>query len=193
MSKEDAQHTLGHIHRSPMERDAVHVAVIQVRAAENLKVGQHIGFAEGGYLVTASPSPNYPLLGIVDPYLAKDPAKGEQFWMMLYPNTITGLKHVWDHPYVSGDSKGVASASEKWLRDFADQVDADYQQMMYTAGTHCDDSRFPDYLIEGGKWEGQTTPDEFWTHFANVTGRKVKMWKDNAGNEHGPGIFSCSC
>lgn len=188
MSKEDTQQTIGTIHQGSYERDAIHVAVIPVVANETLKPGQHIGFCEGGYQVTATPPAPYKLIGIVDPFLPKEIEEGQRFWMVLYPNTITGLKHVWSHPAISQDGRGVGSISEKWLRDFADDVDADYHEMMHVAGTHCDESNRwgGDYLIEGGKWEGQGTPKEFWMHFHAVTGKQPP-------NDDKPGIFSCSC
>lgn len=189
MSKEDTQQTFGKIHTGIYERDAVHVAVVPVLANEELKPGQHIGFDEGGYRVTATPPEPYKLIGIVDPFLPSNVKKGDRFWMVLYPNTITGLKHVWSHPAISQDGQGVGSESEKWLRDFAALVDADYHEMMYVASTHCDtkDRWGGDYLCEGGKWEGQSTPAEFWDHYERVTGKKLP--EDRTGT----GIFTCSC
>lgn len=190
MSKEDTQQTIGTIHKEAYERDAVHVAVVPVVAKELLKPGQHIGFDEGGWRVTATPPEPYKLIGIVDPFLPREVVEGERFWMVLYPNTITGLKHVWSHPSISLDGRGVGSVSEKWLRDFAVAVDADYHEMMHIASTHCEGakSQYGDYLCEGGKWEGQSTPDEFWDHYLVVTGKKP------ADSKYGkPGIFSCSC
>ena len=190
MSKEDTQQTIGKLHQESYERDAIHVAVIPVMASEPLKPGQHIGFTEGGYRVTATPSEPYKLIGIVDPFLPQDVEKGQRFWMVLYPNTITGLKHVWSHPSIAQDGRGVASQSEKWLRDFANEVDADYDEMMHVASTHCEDATnsWGEYLIEGGKWEGQSTPSEFWEHYQNVTGKKQRDSKYGS-----TGIFSCSC
>ena len=188
MSQEDTQHTIGKLHEEAYERDAIHFAVVPVTANESLKPGQHIGFTEGGYQVTAAPSLPYKHIGIVDPFLSKPLKKGDRFWMILYPNTITGLKHVWSHPSFSDDGRGVGSSSEKWLRDFARSVDADYHQMMYVASSHCEgDSKWGEYLIEGGEWEGQSTPDEFWDHFKNLTGKEPDK-------KYGlPRIFSCSC
>ncbi len=188
MSKEDTQHTIGTFHDGSYDRDAIHFAVVPVVAKEHLEPGEHIGFDEGGWRVTATPPEPYKLIGIVDPFLPRDVKEGDRFWMVLYPNTITGLKHVWSHPAISQDGRGVGSESEKWLRDFANEVDADYHEMMQIASTHCEGakSQWGDYLIEGGKWEGQRTPAEFWTHYQNVTGKKP------ADNDK-PGIFSCSC
>ncbi len=84
-------------------------------------------------------------------------------------------------------------ASERWLKNFADIVDADFEEMMDVAESHCLDDEgdrkkvWPDYLIDGGKWDGEQTPEKFWVHYHIVTGR-------NPDTEYGlPGIFSCSC
>jgi hypothetical protein len=190
MSKEDTQQTIGTFHDGIYDRDAIHFACVPVIAKEVLKPGQHIGFEEGGYRVTGSPLAPYKLIVIVDPFLPRDVKEGDRFWMILYPNTITGLKHVWSHPDIAQDGRGVGSPSEKWLRDFANEVDADYHEMMQVASTHCEGakSQWGEYLIEGGKWEGQNTPDEFWEHYQNVTGKKTRDSKYGM-----PGIFSCSC
>jgi hypothetical protein len=181
---------LGQIITTPQERDAIHIAVLPVRNGgdETLVPGQHIGFSENGWWVTGNPQTPRKLVGIVDPFLAAPVKPREKFWMFLYPQTITGLRHDWSHPAISQDGCGVGSSSEKWLRDFAASVDANYHEMMHVASTHCEGAKntWPDYLIEGGKWEGQSTPAEFWTHFENVTGKRP------SGDDK-PGIFSCSC
>jgi hypothetical protein len=181
----DSQFLIGKLIDGRGEPDAIHVATMPVTAAETLKPGQHIGFKDE-YRVTGSPPTPYKLLGIVDPFLTADVVEGQRFFMLLYPNTITGLRHVWTHPDISASGLGVGLPSEKWLRDFADDVGADYHEMMQVAASHCDEkNRWGDYLCEGGKWEGQSTPEEFWTHYAAVTGKTPK---------NGPtGIFSCSC
>jgi hypothetical protein len=159
MSKEDTQFSIGKLHDGHYERDAIHFAVMPVMAGDDLKPGQHIGFKEGGYLVTASPVAPYKLIGIVDPFLPNDVKKHERFWMVLYPNTITGLKHVWSHPDIAQDGQGVGTYSEKWLRDFADSVDADYDEMMRVAETHCGESKWGgDYMKAASSHIRQTAP-----------------------------------
>lgn len=84
---------LGHLPGPDARRDAVHVAVAPVEAAEELQPGQHIGLidnkAHGNH-----PSP----VGVVDPFLSTVVNLGERFWLFLYPNTVTSLRHVWTHP-----------------------------------------------------------------------------------------------
>jgi hypothetical protein len=77
-------------------RDAVHVAVAPVTAVERLLPGQHVGFASPDSFEAVAPAAEP--VGIVDPYLANPVEPGERFWLFLYPNTVTSLRHVWTHP-----------------------------------------------------------------------------------------------
>lgn len=94
----DALETLGMIHFKPESRDAIHLAVIPVIAAEHLQPGQDIthidGMAYGAHTRGIAP------IGIADPFLPKTAAikAGDQFWLVIYPRMITSLRHVWEHP-----------------------------------------------------------------------------------------------
>ena len=73
-------------------RDAVHVAIAPTTAACELRPGQHVdqhGRPEG---------PGAVPVGIVDPFLREPVAAGQRFWLFLYPNTVTSLRHEWTHP-----------------------------------------------------------------------------------------------
>src|SRR6185503_14302303 len=118
---------VGKLLDKPEERDAIHIAVAPVIAGEPLQPGQHIGL-QGTDTETATSEPSSGWIGIVDPFLPHLVNKGDRFWMFLYPNTITSLKHQWTHPafgpeVFTGASKNPAeaatmAASEQWLRDF---------------------------------------------------------------------------
>jgi hypothetical protein len=62
------------------DRDAVHVAVKKMRAVRTMYPGEHLQN------------------GIVDPFLKAPVRYGEWYWLLLYPNTVTTLRHVWEHP-----------------------------------------------------------------------------------------------
>lgn len=77
-------------------RDAIHVAVAPVTAAVRLAPGQHVGLIEAGNTELVGPCDAN--IGVVDPFLMGDVEPGRRFWMLLYPGTVTGLRHVWTHP-----------------------------------------------------------------------------------------------
>lgn len=167
---------LGNLPEANQGRDAVHVAIAPMIAAERLSPGQHVGLIGDRAGSTAK------TIGIVDPFLRGAVFEGERFWLVLYPQTITSLRHVWEHPAFSG-GEGSVSASEKWLREMAEQVGVSYSRLLNAAKEHIE---FDEYLVGGGEMEGVITPDEFWDHYEAVTGTRVPHEK--RGN-----FFSCSC
>jgi len=88
-------------------RDAIHVAILPVVAAEALVPGQLIGLWEhrppnNTVLVGQATQ----VLGIVDPYLTcKTVEKGQLFYMFILPNTITAQRHEWTHPVIDTEHR----------------------------------------------------------------------------------------
>jgi hypothetical protein len=176
------------------QRDAIHVALAPVVAAERLVPGAPIGFVEGSTeLVSArTTSP----IGIVDPFLTAIVEREQRFWMFLYPNTITSLRHDWTHPAFVEVPKPPApsrAASEKWLRDFCDTHDCpSYETIMKAIdGTLADADDYgrwgylnDEYFYFSGRDAHAEIPAEFWTHVETVLGRPVPVKAAS---------FSCSC
>jgi hypothetical protein len=75
-------------------RDAIHVAVISVTAWGSLNRGDRVKWHRKGVSVRVCHS-DEDAIGIVNPFLNR--AEGT-VWIMLYPNTVTGMKHHWSHP-----------------------------------------------------------------------------------------------
>ncbi len=188
----DSQFLIGKLIDGAGEPDAIHIATMPVTAAETLKPGQHIGFEEGGLRVMSKPPEPYKLIGIVDPFLAENVTKGQRFFMFLYPNTITGLRHVWTHPAFEKKVESPVSVdSEAWLRSFCETADCPkYERVMELIekgeikeeyGTSYYDE---EYLHFSGSDAHATIPPEFWNHVEVVLGKKI-------GKR--PTYFSCSC
>lgn len=70
-------------------RDAVHIAVAPIVAPCDLRPGEHVD--EHG-------RPGTNPVGIVDPFLQEPVRAGQRFWLFLYPNSVTSLRHEWTHP-----------------------------------------------------------------------------------------------
>ncbi len=185
MKPVDALETLGTIIDESAGRDAIHLAVEPVIAAEKLRPGEHVGFIKGGVGRCDKP------IGIVDPFVV-GVKKGERFWLVLYPRTITSLRHVWTHPEfpdakvpevkttTASDTK---AESIRWLESYAASIPVRYDELIENAGYYLEDE---EYWCQGSRFDGVYLADEFWNHYQIVTGKSVPEDKRNS-------FFSCSC
>jgi len=100
---------LGLIVTGDQQRDAIHVAVAPVVASQDLNPGDH---------VNKDGAKGCDPIGIVDPFLKKKVKRGQTFWLLLYPNTVIGMRHHWIHPVFDGQRE----IAEQWLRKYALRV-----------------------------------------------------------------------
>lgn len=90
---------LGTLIENAAQRDAVHVAIAPMKAGTKLSPGDHVGISSEG----EATEEDTPHIGIVDPFLRKVVRPGETFWLVLYPGSVTNLRHMWDHPGLGAD------------------------------------------------------------------------------------------
>lgn len=194
--------TLGQLLNGNEGRDAVHVAIAPVVAAERMRPGEHVGFMVKGNCELVGPGPGPGSIGIVDPFLMKPVEQGQRFWMFLYPNTIQSLRHEWVHPAFPAVAdvvppKPTKAESEAWLREFVRTSDCpDYDTLIAAASGQDIESPDPEwygtyrndgeYLHFSGRDAHGDIPPEFWDHVENVTGKTIPR-HDRATS------FSCSC
>ncbi len=189
----DALETLGTLIPEGSGRDAIHLAVDPAVAAMTLRPGEDVGFVDGGVGICDNP------VGIVDPFLKANLKKGDRFWLVVYPRTITSLRHVWEHPAFPVSAVDLRQAvnrapepskavSEQWLRDFCAAADCPgYERTIALALDHIEEDGWSDeYLLVRGSDAHGDIPPEFWTHFEIVTGVKAPEQKRAT-------YFSCSC
>jgi hypothetical protein len=186
----DALATLGTIIDERAGRDAIHLAVEPVVAVEKLYPGQHVGFVDGGVGGAGRH------IGIVDPFIAGFVAPGQRFWLVVYPRTITSLRHVWEHPAFTSPTAQVdeqdddpKAASERWLRNYAAEIDEGFNTLVEAADDWVRDgswfygARTGDYF---GKFEGESTHPDFWKHYQVYRGVVVPEAQQHS-------FFTCSC
>ena len=128
----------------PAFRDAIHIAVTPIEAAEWLAPGQSVRIAESGKAVAA---PRGGGCGVVDPFLPEHVTIGERFWLFMNPYSITSLRHAWTHPALKDEpvQSSDRAQAEKWLRNFAESWEMDFEQLVteaakageVCAGTEC--------------------------------------------------------
>lgn len=186
---------LGTIPKGDEGRDAVHVAIVPARAASEMVRGLPVKMnvnneAESCRVADA--------IGVVDPFIPNYTVpKGSWFWLCLYPKTITGLRHVWEHPsFPVAESPAplpVASdklASESWLKDYVrkhcpyreNEPDGGYSEFLgyvkeerwiYYQGSDCHNLSDVD------------DADELFRHLSVVLDRRIDASYFDA--------FTCSC
>lgn len=95
MPPEDAPHLGALVPANEFRRDAIHVAVAPVVAGSPMMPGDHCRMVDWQ---TAYPCVSGKGVGVADPYLVGSIDTGDRFWLLLYPNTVTGMRHAWTHP-----------------------------------------------------------------------------------------------
>lgn len=173
------------------KRDAVHVAIVPMQAAEKLSPGDHVGFADPSDQTQVGESDKP--FGIVDPYLEKHVKKGQWVYVCLYPNTVTSLRHQWTHPAFTEDAPMAKAASitlsdallkaKNIIEAEASRAGLDYDEIMAGARDYVASG---EYLSEGYRWDGHEmiNAEAFWDAYHLLTGEKPKY----------PGsLFACSC
>lgn len=184
---------LGKILTTEEHRDAIHIAVAPVTASATLSPGDRIGFMSDGTVDSTAEV----IIGIVDPFLTRRVSKGERFYLFLFPNTITSLRHDWTHPAFEQhrDTPEAATTksriqhqqdSLKWLTAHAELLDITYSALMRDAKTWLE---YEDHTVQHGSehWRDMFgDPVEFWHHYEIVTGEVVPEDRKRS-------FYCCSC
>ncbi|MCW5720736.1 MAG: hypothetical protein KIS86_06300 [Devosia sp.] len=205
----DAVATIGMLIPEDAGRDAIHLATEPVVAGERLHAGQHIGFLKDGTVGTAAKE----LLGIVDPFLASTLFPGDRFWLVVYPRTITSLRHVWTHPsfapaeIVAADKAEAdpspyrvpndIDASRAWVNNWLSGADQPLETVdeliVVIEGGSVGDGDY--YTVKLSDWDSNAIhstgsdahahiPQELWDHMEVVMQKRIQKR---------PEYFSCGC
>lgn len=180
--------TLGQfISEAGAERDAVHVAVYPAVASGVLAPGVPVRLIRGNIALECERSDRRSV-GIVDPFLKETVIRtGQMFWVFLYPNTVSGMRHHWSHPMFDRETPtdGLRERATEWLRDFARQTAMSVTEIVEEASTY-------DGCIYTGdndvcSLDELADPEEFWTNIEIYTGQAF-----NADHRRSLG-FRCGC
>lgn len=177
---------LGELVDDKQDRDAIHIAIVPMKASELLRPGQRVGLI-GDDECEAGPSEN--CVGIVDPYLVDVVPKGAVFWLFLLPNTVTGMRHHWEHPEFQNDQL-ISQAMQKenarmWLIDQCDPLGMSFEELTSRNSELVNGGYIKTHQNESARDHWYEIEDQFWRFLEIYTGQVIK--------ESDRGGFTCSC
>ena len=154
-------------------RDAIHVAVVSLIAADTLGPGQRVVWKDKNVSVIAHVGTSHHGIGIVNPFVFGGYYhKGDKVWIMLYPNSVTGMTHHWSHPdfdSVEEEKFGLTSQSARsFIKNMAETLRVESDYLIELATIYCQH--------QSGCWphdDFQASPEDwevFWKAYSVVTG-----------------------
>lgn len=171
---------IGKIIESEQHRDAIHVALAPMVAGQDLFPGQHVALSEDSSEAVCDGQK----LGIVDPYLSKKVNKGEKFWLFLYPNTVTSLRHEWEHPAF----KPVIDTEKLEIEELAEKAGMSYGRLMDAVSQY---ANYEDYTHMGSNQDYESLSyndmEKIYKHHEKVNNVQVQP------DRFGVNPFTCSC
>ena len=169
---------LGKLLAGNEQRDAIHVAIAPVEngTSECLRRGAPIKLIQGSTKKVRG-CPFSKSDGIVDPFLQKEVGLRDKFYMVLHPNTVTGMRHEWTHP--------AFDSQPEWLISMADTIGVTVDELIEMADKHLETGE----LICMGFNEGYSDIYssqwmKFWNYYASIRGTP----SDRTGS-----FFRCAC
>lgn len=160
-------------------KDAIHVAIVSVRAAEMLTPGQRCSMNEFSEAVA-----NEKGEGVVDPFLRGNVSRGENFQLLLDQTEIPNVRHVWEHPKVSFAAPTRPPVMNRTIENAAKLFGVTYQQIMNDAAFVVDRDRHATYsgtlspedfkklLIDIEEGDADFETGDFWSEWADETGHE---------------------
>lgn len=157
-------------------RDAIHVAVVSLKAAGSMYAGDPVIWHEKGKSVKVVDSRLAPI-GIVSAFMKNGVNEGDLVWIMLYPNTVTGMTHHWSHPdFDSVKNEMSLEQANLIIENMADELgtfiygddESRSETLIHHANRYCQH--------QSGCWsedEYQASPESwenFWKAYSVVTG-----------------------
>jgi hypothetical protein len=179
---------IGQLLTANEQKDAIHIAVAPVTANEEIMPGDEIGFIDSAAgLVGDCDKP----IGIADPFLKRAIKKGERFYLFLFPNTVTGMRHEWQHPAFTTamQASDKAADARRWIEQLAENIGDPFDtfDLLMAHVQNCIDggSHFTEHGHESMRSIWYENEEQFWKHFETLTGNK-KPHKYMS-------VFCCSC
>lgn len=108
-------------------KDAVHIAIVSLRAGKPLKRAGYFKMNENG---EAIPSSKKESIGVVDPFLEDNICTGDNFWGVINMYDIPNVRHDWTHPTQSFEAPTIPVRHNQRLENIAKSLGVTYESLM---------------------------------------------------------------
>ena len=181
-------------------RDAIHIAILPVKAGGTLAAGAWVR-VEQGFAIPCAPAKAH---GVIDPFITGNVAFNDVVYVMLKPYRITTLTHAWEHPEIPSDTALQPQSKHKideyfehreCIVNMASMVNVSVTKMLEIADEYASGA---DYISMGNNENYQDVPNDawppFWKAYEALTGNKgPKSEIDQYGQDKQRISFSCAC
>lgn len=107
-------------------KDAIHVAIVSVRAGAAMEPGAHIKLNEDREAVPSTPQDAF---GVANPYLTETIERGQNIWALMKMEEIPNVTHHWDHTELNFEPPGDFKQNE-YMEQYATELGVTYKQLM---------------------------------------------------------------
>lgn len=153
------------------DKDAVHVAIVAVRAGKVIRPGQRCGLNERKEAVPDSKG-----CGVADPFLNRKLMVGEKFWLLLNQAEVPNVQHVWEHPELDFAPPTEPPQENRYLKRWADELGVTYEQLIDACNKAVD-------TWEGVPYPGTKTEEELEDVIYDARWEVFAEWAEETGYE----------
>ena len=167
-------------------KDAIHTAIVSVRAGALIEPGQRLKMNEFN---EAIPSNFKEGVGVADPFRRSNITRGQSFWLLLDQDAVPNVHHVWEHPNVDFSPPKRETQLNRVLAEFAELFGITYEQLLNACTKFVETEE--SLLYTGNKSEeelneAQDSTDNYdlWDEWANEVGYEFENMGSNCCPEY---------
>lgn len=128
---------LGKVPQELGDKDAIHVAIVAVRAGATVQPGQRCELNEHREAIPAEKG-----VGVADPFLKGPILTGTPFWLLLNQDAVPNVRHVWDIDGLDFSPPNRGIEYNSYIAEIAVELGVTYEQLMEAC----------DYVTSGGTY-----------------------------------------
>lgn len=107
------------------DKDAIHVAIVAVRAGRLIEPGQKCELNKDREAIPSNKG-----VGVADPFLKTNIMRGQTFWLLLNQDAVPNVRHVWEHPDVDFSPPTTSPTQNYTIAEYAKEMGCSYDRLI---------------------------------------------------------------